>query len=162
MQAICRLISFFLHVIKVLFFSGKPSIVTNIITCLRLVVLWDCVLRLRRRTLHFKHLDTFSISQKKYILNSLYRKKRNSFPYGQVLIPVWRGPKSGRGICNPRLSCCQLVSAVSQPLYPFGHAGIMYTNDISTLLNLFWQHFNVKVNVLHIELSEKRNCCGFC
>ena len=106
MQAICRLISFFLHVIKVLFFSGKPSIVTNIITCLRLVVLWDFVLRLRRRTLHFKHLDTFSISQKKYILNSLYRKKKgDSFPYGQVLFPVWRGPKSGRGICNPRLSC---------------------------------------------------------
>ena len=54
---------------------------------------------------------------------------------------------------------CQLVPAVIQPLYPFGHAGIMYTtNDmiISTLLNLFWQYFNVKENVLHIELSEKR------
>ena len=55
------------------------------------------------------------------------------------------------------------VQAVSQPLYPFDHAGIMYTtNDISTLLNLFWQYLNVKVYVLHIELSEKRNCCGFC
>ena len=40
-----------------------------------MVVFWDFVLRLRR-TLHFKHLDTFSISQKKYILNSLYWKKR--------------------------------------------------------------------------------------
>ena len=52
----------------------------------------------------------------------------------------------------------RLVSAaVSQPLYPFGHAGIMHTtNDISTLLNLFWQYFKVKVNVLHIELSEKK------
>ena len=54
------------------------------------------------------------------------------------------------------------VPAVSQPLYPIGHAGIMYTtNDISTLLNLFGQYFNVKVNVLHIELSEKPDCCGF-
>ena len=56
-----------------------------------------------------------------------------------------------------------LVPAICQPLYPFGYAVIMYTtNDISTLLNLFWQYFNVKVNVLQIELSEKRNCCGFC
>ena len=63
-------------------------------------------LTFEEKTLHFKHLDTFSISEKKYTLNSLYgKKKRNSFPYGQVLLPVWRGPKSGRGICNPRLSC---------------------------------------------------------
>ena len=60
---------------------------------------------------------------------------------------------------------CQHAPAVSQPLYPFGHAGIMHTtNEISTLFNIFWQYFKVKVNVLHIELSEKKNgiVVGFC
>ena len=67
-------------------------------------------------------------------------------------------PVVGSGQCY-----CALVLAVGQPVYPFGHAGIMYTtNDISTLMNLFWQYFNVKVNVLQIELFEKRNGCGFC
>ena len=66
-------------------------------------------------------------------------------------------PRSGLELAPSGQCYCQLVPAVSQPLYPFGHAGIMYTtNDISTLLNLFWQYFNVKVNVLHIEYSEKR------
>ena len=64
-------------------------------------------------------------------------------------------PRSGLVLMPSGQCYCQLVPAVSQPLYPFGHAGIMYTtNDISTL---FWQYFNVKVNVLHIELSEKPN-----
>ena len=32
----------------------------------------------------------------------------------------------------------------------------MYTTyDITNLLNPFWQYLNVKVNVLHIELSKK-------
>ena len=70
-------------------------------------------------------------------------------------------PRSGLELTPSGQCYCQLVPAVSQPLYPFGNAGIIYTtNDTSTLLNLFWQYFNVKVNVLHIELSEKRNCCG--
>ena len=64
-------------------------------------------------------------------------------------------PCSGLELTPSGQCYCQLVPAVSQPLYPFGHAGIMYTtNDFSTSLNLFWQYFNVKVNVHHIEVPK--------
>ena len=72
-------------------------------------------------------------------------------------------PRSGLELTLSGQCYFALAPAMCQPLYLLGHAGIMYTtNDILTLLNLFWQYFNVKLNVLHIELSEKRNCCGFC
>ena len=66
-------------------------------------------------------------------------------------------PRSGLELTLSGQCFCALVQGVSQPLYPFGHTGIMYTsNDITNLLNPFWQYLNVKVNVLHIELSTKK------
>ena len=43
-------------------------------------------------------------------------KMRNSFLCYQVLLPVWPGPKSGRGICNPRMSCCPGIVNISWDL----------------------------------------------
>ena len=71
-------------------------------------------------------------------------------------------PRSGLELTPSGQCLCALVQVVSQPLYPFGHAGIMYTtNDITNLLNPFWQYLNVKVNVLHIELSKKKELLWF-
>ena len=131
-------------------FSGQPSIVIYIITCLRLVVLWEFVLSLRRRTLHFKHLDTFSISQKKYILSSLY-----SFPYGLVLLPVWRGPYSGRGICNPRLSCFSLCWSV------FCSNFLNFIPFTGCRIGIFYFQFNFYVFFLKLNALFMSNCAIF-
>ena len=89
---------------------------------------------------------------KLYVILAIFR----SFVFRKNNVDHMCAPRSGLELTPSGQCYCQLVPAMSQPLYPFGHAGIMYTtNDISTLLNLFWQYFNVKVNVPHIELSEK-------
>ena len=71
-------------------------------------------------------------------------------------------PRSGLELTPSGQCYCALVQAVSQPLYPFGHAGIMYTaNDITTLLNPLWKFINVKVNFSPYRIIRKTELLQF-
>ena len=77
---------------------------------------------------------------KKCNLGDLFmlRMASDSFPYGQVLLPVWRGPESGRGISNPRLSCSINIKLNYRFRSSCFHNIITETNKNNMNVYLFW------------------------